>query len=354
MRVFLLLVPILLQTSIVRAATVTTDPMGCVNIAIKANSDTIVSVPLVPDPSFTGAVASASSGGTGLFNIDASGTPGWTANEFAGLYYVRMTSGAKNGMYYTITANTAGRVTVDTAGDDLSGIATSDSFVIYKYWTLGTLFPPASAGTATNPLTASADVSPGNRRSQILLPDNASAGTNLALGETYFFTSGGWFSAAAGNPSATDTILLPDSCFVIRQAAVATDTTWRSVGNVVMSRLVIPLTTQAGQSQDNYVSINRPVDVKLSESGLESGFVESAGAAAFQRRDMLFVFDNSTASFNKSPATIYFRQGGNWRKAGGSAPVANDDVIPAGAGVIIRKYATSGAPTAFWTNNPNY
>jgi hypothetical protein len=66
------------------------------------------------------------------------------------------------------------------------------------------------------------------------------------------------------------------------------------------------------------------------------------------------VFNNSSASLNKSPSKIYFRYNGNWREAGGTKPVADADIVAAGSGVIVRKYPASGAVTAFWSNNPTY
>jgi len=334
--------------------TVATDPVGAVSITIKGNSDTIVTVPLTSMPSYSGAVASTAAGAGTAFNLNVSGTTGWTANQFAGLYYVRMTSGAKNGMYYTITANTTGQVTVDTAGDNLSGIVANDSFKILKYWTLGTLFPPASAGTSANPLTASTGLAAFQMRSQILLPDNTSSGINLSSSGIYFFTtSGGWVSTTSGNPSASNVILWPDSYFVIRQpAAVASDITWTSVGSVLLTKLAIPLATQASTAQDNYIGITRPVDIRLADSGLETGFVDSLGLAAFQRRDTLLVFDNSASGFNKSAAKSLFRYNGTWYEDTAGNPIANDQLLLAGSGFVIRKY--KNAPVSVWANTASY
>jgi len=340
---------------LVHAQTVATDPVGAVSITIKGNSDTIVAVPLTTMPSYSGTVTSAAAGAGTAFNLNVSGTTGWTSNQFATLYYVRMTSGAKNGMYYTITANTSGQVTVDTAGDNLSGIAAADTFKIFKYWTLGTLFPPANTGTPTNPLTASAGLGAPPRSSQIILPDNASAGINLSSTGTFFIASGNWVAASGGNPVSNDTILYPDTYFTIRQpASVAADVAWTSVGSVALSKLVIPLGTRAAGQQDNHVGVTRPVDLKLSELGLETGFMDSTGLGAPQRRDLLLVFDNAAAGFNKSAAKTFFRYAGNWYQASGGSPIANDQIISAGSGLIVRKYQNASATTALWGNVATY
>jgi len=346
----------LVAAPFVQAQSVATDPVGAVSITIKGNSDTIVAVPLTAMPSYSGTVASAAAGSGTAFNLNVSGTTGWTSNQFANLYYVRMTSGAKNGMYYTVTANTAGQVTVDTTGDDLSGIAPSDSFKILKYWTLGTLFPPASAGTAANPLTASAGFGAPQRASQIILPDNSSAGINLSSTGTFFFITGGnWVAADTGNPVSNDTILYPDTYFTIRQpASVSADVAWTSVGSVALTKLTIPLGTRAAGQQDNHVGVTRPVDLKLSELGLETGFMDSVGFGSPQRRDLLLVFDNAIAGFNKSAAKTFFRYAGNWYQATTGSPIANDQIVSAGSGLIVRKYQNASATTALWANVATY
>jgi len=296
----------LVAAPFVQAQSVATDPVGAVSITIKGNSDTIVAVPLTTMPNYSGTVASAAAGSGTAFNLNVSGTTGWTTNQFANLYYVRMTSGAKNGMYYTITANTAGQVTVDTAGDDLSGIAASDSFKILKYWTLGTLFPPASAGTPANPLTASASTSPLARRTQILISDPNAVGINASAAASYYFTSSNWYVAGT-NQVSNDVILYPDNPFTIRQpSTVTSDVSWSSVGSVVLGSLSMPLLTQPAKSQDNAIALLRPVDMKLSELGLESAFTQSASTSPLARRDQLFVFDNSVAGINKSAAKVLF------------------------------------------------
>jgi uncharacterized protein (TIGR02597 family) len=194
------------------------------------------------------------------------------------------------------------------------------------------------------------------RRSQIIIPDNASAGINLSSQGTFFFiSSGNWVAANTGNPVSNNTILYPDTYFTIRQpSTVAADIAWASTGSVSLSKLVVPLATRTAGPQDNHVSVTRPVDMTLSQLGLESGFVDSIGLAAPERRDLLLVFDNSVASFNKSAAKTFFRFAGNWYQATTGTPLANSQVFPAGCGLIVRKYQAVSAATALWSNNATY
>lgn len=354
-----LLLPSVAFTAVLAAAslqaqTAATDPVGAVAITLKGASDTVVAVPLTPAPTYSGLVASASAGAGNAYNISVSGTPGWTNGQFSGLFYVRVTSGTKAGMYYTVTGNTPTQLTLDSAGDNLAGLVAGDSFKVFRYWTLGTLFPPASAGTAANPLTPSTGTASFQRRSVLLLPDNASNGINLSAAGAYFFTSAnGWVSAATGNPAANDTVLWPDSYFIVRQPSDVADASWVCVGNVATSRLMSPLRAAEATQQDNFVGLARPVDVRLADLGLETAFVESTGLASFQRKDLLLTFDNSVSAVNKAPTGSYFRFSGNWYSTANGTPLANDDVLKAGAGFIIRK-AQNPVGSALWANNPTY
>lgn len=329
-------------------------PAGAVSLTIKGNSDTVLAVPLARRPVYSGRVLVALPGTPG-FSFRVVRTPAWTGDQFAGLFYVRFTSGVRAGMYYSILANAAAQLTIDPAGDTLAGVLPGDTFQIVPHWTLASLFPPAAAGSSANPLSASADLASANRRSEVLLPDNAGAGINLPPARRYFFTAAGWVADAAGHPAADDTILAPDTFFIVRQPAVlSADAAWVATGNVVTTNVVIPLATQAAGKQDNFVGLIRPVDARLADSGLQTGFVESPGKAGFQRRDTLLVFDNATAGHNKSAARSYFRVAGTWYSDARGNPVADGDRLEAGSGFVIRKASQPSGATAWWTNSPNY
>jgi uncharacterized protein (TIGR02597 family) len=256
-------------------------------------------------------------------------------------------------MYYTVTSNTTSNLVVNASGDDLSSIAAGNTFSIYQYWTLGTLFPHNDP--TRNPLTASASTLANARRSQIIIPDNTFSGINLPAQGSYFFTSTGWKKSVTGTPDATNTILFPDDYLIVRQpAAVASDSTMTFVGSVNIDPIALTLSTRSGGTRDNALAVMRPTDMTLAQSGLDIGFVQSASTLANARRDTLFVFDNTVASFNKSAAKIYYRMGGNWIRATTGNPVSNSDVIPAGAGFIVRKYQDASSSVVVSTNVPNF
>jgi uncharacterized protein (TIGR02597 family) len=338
--------------SISSAQTVATKPVGAVSLTIKGASDTIVAVPLQEAASYTGTIASKALT-TGVWSISPNGVPSWASNAFQGFYYVRMTSGAKAGMYYAIASNDSSNLVLSTAGDDLTSIAAGDSFSVYKFWTLGTLFPHNDP--SKNPLTVSGGTLANVRRSQIIIPDNTFAGINLPAQGTYFFTSTGWKKSVSGNPDATNTILFPDEYIIVRQpAVVASDVSVTFVGSVNTDPLALALATRAAGTQDNAVALLRPADVTLADSGLASGFVSSTGTLANARRDQLFVFDNAATGINKSAAKIYYRFNGNWIRATTGNPIANTDVLTVGSGFIIRKYQNASSTVDVAINNPNY
>lgn len=334
--------------------TVTTAPVGFVSVTCKANNtDTFLSVPLAHAADYVGTISAAPTLNGAIATVVASGTtsPGWTANQFAGLWYVKFTSGSLNGKFFTITANADNSISFDTAGDTVTAAANGDQFSVTKYWTLGDLFPVATQTT----LVQSPSTLLFQRKSSLFIPDTVSSGINLAPTLKFFITSTGWKQDTTGYPDATNQILSPDTYFIVRHpASVTTDTTFTITGSVNADRAVTALATLSGGKQDNYVTVQRPVGVTLSQSGLSTGFVASANNLLFNRRDTLLVFDNSATGINKSAKASYFMVGTSWIQDTTGYPNADAVVLDPGAAVIVRKYQTSGGTTAFWSNDPSY
>ncbi len=71
-------------------------------------------------------------------------------------------------------------------------------------------------------------------------------------------------------------------------------------------------------------------------------------SSAFGPNDQLLVFNNAQAAFDKAPSATYFYNT-RWRRLG-EATMADygNEVIPQGAGFIVRKI---GGTAAFWTNS---
>ncbi len=218
--------------------------------------------------------------------------------------------------------------------------------------TLSSVFPASDAGV-------SFIISPSsiNRQTRIFIPDYSGVGINLAPIIQYFYFNGAW--RRAGQPVTVDygdDPFLNAGYFILRNAA--TGTTLTTLGSVLTKNTTIPLFTRVGATsvtQDNFVSIIRPIDVKLNDLGLITSGAFLSSPTALNRIDQLLLFDNAQVAINKSPTVIYFYFNGAWRKAG--QPVTTDfgnDTIAAGTGFLIRKGGTPTGATSLWKNSPTY
>ncbi len=333
------------------SAQVATDAVGFNSVTCLAGSDTRCSVPLTAETAFVGVVSSATIPLAGQLTIVPTATaPGWTSNQFATAYYVKLTSGTKVGMYYQVVSNTATGITVDLAGDT-AGIAATDGFKVCKFWTLATLFSPATQTTVVSSLNNL----PNGRRTEILIPDMTSSGINLSPNQIFFLTSTGWKKAVSGFPDASNFILVPDSFFIVRHgnAAITASTQFSVAGAVDLSANTTPLATQPTIKQDNPATTGRPVPVSLQDLDLitTGGFVASLNTLPNGRRDEIHIYDNSIAGLNKSPSAIYFYYNGHWKKSVSGFPDADSDTIAPSAGFIIRKYQSGTGNSVSWTQS---
>ncbi len=323
-----------------------TPPVGFNVVECLPQSDTVCAVPFARPAVFQGVVLS-SAAGTGQITLTPEGESNWTANAFQGLHFVRILSGAKAGMYYQVAANAAGTVTLDLAGDSATGFDAGVTFRIHPFWTLSSLFPPASQTT----LVTSTGTLANQRRSLLLLPNVNGVGTNLAPSETYYVLSTGW-RKTTGEVS-NEVILFPDSYFIIRHnhATITASTFYTPTGGVELNPVTAPLATRSGGQQDNFVSSGRPVPVKIKDLELISSgaFMASTSTLNNGRRDQVLVFDNATAGINKAPVKTYYYFSGTWRRIGGTAD-DGDDLIQPSHGLIIRKHQDPANATYFWTN----
>ena len=332
-------------------AQVVTEAVGFNTVTCLAGSDTRCSVPLTAETAFVGVVSSTSVPAAGQLTIVPTATaPGWTANQFATSYYAKLTSGSKAGMYYQILSNTTTDITVDLAGDT-AGIAATDGVKICKFWTLATLFPPATQTTVIQ----SVNNLPNGRRTEILIPDMTSAGTNLSPNQIFFLTSTGWKKAVSGFPDASSFILVPDSFFIVRHgnAAITTSTTFTITGNVDLSANTTPLSTQVATKQDNPVTTGRPIPIALQDLDLvqTGAFTASLNTLPNGRRDEIYVYDNAVPGINKSPSAIYFYYNGHWKKAVSGFPDADTELINPSEGFLIRKYQSGSGNSVSWTQS---
>lgn len=340
----LILLPTLMASTLVFAVdTAYSPPVGGMTLPAAASTDTFVSVALATNAAWVGTVASV----TGS-NITVAGAPGWTANAFVtpGYHYARLLSGAQAGHYLSIISNSADTLSVDAAGLNLSTVAATDKIEIAPYWTLGTLYPGAKAGTSFIASTSSL-----SRQTEILIFDDTVTGTNRAASAIYFFYNSAWRKVGASIATSFDnTIIYPDSYFMQRNKAAATSLVYTGrVQPASVSTILVATTTQ----NDNFVALAYPVNVTLNGSGLAaSGFTTTT--STLSRKDELLWFDPAGTGINRAASAIYFYYNNGWRKVGAS--VATDFgasvELTAGSGFIIRKVANGN--TAAWTYNTGF
>lgn len=311
------------------------------------NSDKLLSVPLRRTPAYSGAASSVSG------NVVSIASAAWSANQFvysAGVqsnrYYLLFTSGAREGMYYAIASNTTTSLTVDLAGDSLSGLSGTESFQVVPFWTFGTLFPSGSGVSASS--------SHGTRVTEILVPNQVASGVNIAAEFTYYYFTGsgspaGWRRVGGGLTTVRDDdVILPDSYLLYRQNSSAVNTV-TAVGSVPDSDFrTIVGTVAANTRQDNFISYPYPVAVTLSQSGLFQSGAFEASTSHGTRKDELIVFNNDAVGKNKSGFQTYYYFTGSgspagWRMVGGGLTTVRDSdlVIKPGEGFIIRKAAAA-------------
>jgi uncharacterized protein (TIGR02597 family) len=245
--------------------TVATDPVGFTTTTLLGSPssavDSFVSIPFTRPPEFIGGIAS-----TTATTITVSGTP-LIASQFKYVqgsqpkhYYVLIGPGAgtKEGHTYAITDNTNNSLTVmASALDDASGIPANTQIEVIPYWTPATIFPASDLGTS---FTATA--SPPTYQTLLRVPDyNAASYLALPAAEYYFSgnaSTGHWQRVTPAGVGDDDP-LLPDGYFVVRNATGVSSGSLTNIGTVLLKKLAVPLIAQGSQTQDNPVSMVRPV-----------------------------------------------------------------------------------------------
>ncbi len=347
--------------------------IGFNKVKILGNSDTHISIPFHQAPYFTGVLDSAPT----TTSIDLGEGPedaavvtlsnaDFTGQTLAGTHYLRFTSGTKNGFWYNIHASTADSVTLILNGDVLTGVTTGDSAVIIPHWTFATLFS-VGEGALTASTSQLAFI---NRGSELLFPEHELVDINKSAAVYFFYKPAGdpdghWERDGVPNVSEDDTVIPPNSYVIVRHRG--DDFDFCADGRVPIARHAVQIDVGI-RPNDNYFSVDRPVDTSLDESGLVNldndgnvipgPFTVSTSTLAFiNRGDEVLLIDNTTRQFNKSASVYYFLDDAThteWRQDGGSENVGAMPLFKAGQTVIVRKRAGVGDATTFLTNTAPY
>jgi uncharacterized protein (TIGR02597 family) len=329
-----------------RGSIVVAGSSGSLQINLLGNSDTFVTLPYVRPEVASGLVQSVSGS-----VVNVTGPTGWSTGQFVyssgiqtNTYFIIIRSGAKEGFWYTITANDSTSLTLNLMGDSLSGLNANDQFDIIPYWTLATFFLNGQ-GINVSP-------TPGNRPTEVFIHEVNAVGIDLTASRIYYLAPGGWRQLGQGTANKNDDVLLPDAYIIVRHN-IAGNTTLTLRGSVLMSKWALPLATNPSSRQDNPVSLPRPVPVSLTQSGLFQSGAFNASPTPGNRTDELFTFDNTLTGIDRTATKIYYYWNGAWRRLGaGTADVGAEIVFAPAVTAIIRK--NLGAGTPLWVNTPTY
>jgi uncharacterized protein (TIGR02597 family) len=331
------------------AQTASTAPLGGMVIPLTPGADNLLGIPFTSLPVFSGPVHAIVDNEDNITNTHAINFPASVAAADAGawdgLHYIRFTSGAANGKYFTITTSTTSGIIIDDIGDDLSGVLPTDTYSVFRYWTLASLFPPGEQTALVESISAF------QLRSTIRMPDTEGEGINRAPNATYYLLSTGWFRFGQSG-SANDTILYPDTFIIIRQHSTAGARDLIVSGAVPISKHVINLHSLSSKNNDNLIALNRPLPMKLSEIGFNASNFMASGSA-FQLRDTVRLWISSPTGINRAPDATFYLTSEGWRRFGQSG-IFNDFEIEGNSPIMIRKYNRSIPLIEFLENDPNY
>lgn len=311
------------------------DVVGYVYQTCPGNSEIVVGVPFTRDCVGTYTVTGVS--GNTLTVTGAA----WAS--YANTHFVRLTSGAADGQWATITAVSGDDLTL-TLDAATAGVVAGDTFKLCPHWTLATLMPDNLAGIS---FVASANSFPSSRRTEILLPDLSGTGTDRSATK-YYYRSGAWYLSGGGNADAV--ILPPQTLMILRNTNNASELTFVALGDAQDGTSVTGLAIANGVNNDNYVATTSPIDLTLDQLNLggTAAFVASANSFPSSRRDELILFDNSATGVDKlASGTKYYYRSGAWYLSGGG--LAGSTVVPAGSAIVVRKYKGASDTTVNWT-----
>lgn len=326
--------------------TSSTPPIGFIRKDCPANSDTRLSIPLERQSEYIGPLLGVDGN---LLTVE--GDPDWTADQFRFVqgtqderFHIVFLSGTHAGRTYDVTGNASNSLTIDLGPDDLAGVAAGDRIKLLPHWTLDSAFPE---GEGVNPSASNFQL-----ETELLVQDSSTTGINLAPVKSFFFTTS-WKDFANVGGNAGSEVIRPHTPLLVRNKASSTSAVF--IGVVPSETQAVPIRVPAGNGQqDNFVSLSRPVPVRLRDAGLEPTFATSP--FPFDLRDQLLVYDDTQIVINKSPRFTYFRDaGGTWRRFGESLDfdAGDEEIFTPGMGVILRKMGQGGVSEErlYWNHN---
>jgi uncharacterized protein (TIGR02597 family) len=296
-------------------------PVGFIKLSIAGSAKTLVSPSFVSPGAWSGSL-------TGVLGTQLSATgAGWTPSQFAGAYYVEITSGDYAGLWTDVVANEAGTLTTN---DDLSSfIAAGTKVVIRKFVTLQDFLGTDNrAGLKSAASLAGADevvVYKGSVSKIYWYYDGTQGGT------------AGWYDSQF-QPAGT--VIIPPGQGVVIQRKAASPLSLVAAGAVKRGPTYV-----AVQSANNVVDSLSPAGLELRNSNLFTG-----DAATGVRAGRSLATADEVVLYPATTPRVFWRYDGSQGGAPGwydaSYQPADNVEIPAGASFAIQR--KNSGDSFFW------
>lgn len=295
------------------AQTAYTAPAGYVSLGntaaatnnVPANTDIVVSIPVLKSAAYAGQVASVTA-----TTVTVKGTPAFVVNTWTVTPHVLVIeSGAKSGMIVPIMSNTVDVLTVAPGDFSTSGILADVNLSIRPAWTIQSFMSGASSLTGVQFFTFS----------------NTQLNINNSASGVYFYDGTNWRDSEGA--LANNIILYPGEGFIVRTGSTPIADFVIS-GDVPMAASYVALGERTGNKRDTFFSYVSPTSEPLGTSGL-----------GISSGDVLLAFNNTTAGRNKSGIPYFYTGGGNW--VDGEGAPANSFSLEGGKAYVFRRASAS-------------
>jgi len=339
--------------------TVSSPPMGCVNLTLQGRTDNLISIPLLQEPVAIGHVLVVTS------NTVTLDTSGWTVNQYAPgttqSFYAEISTGQLKGLSYPVVSNTNDTLTFNTGTDNLTqhplgAVAVGDTVRIRPAWTVGTIFGASDTDIALTPFTTLPTAPQADSGDSLLFFDPANLGIQkVPSSRLVYVQSTGWRTLSDATTDQEGYALPPLSPILVRLH----DTTGQVVvllGDAYQAPALLTLPGGNGTvANDAFVAVAQSEPVSLNNSALANidptKSRVKASESITQREDLLLAFDPTRKGFERSPEHIYYylsSQG--WQEVGSTSTTVGDSILLDPTQIyVLRKRANS--PGQYWLQN---
>lgn len=291
--------------------------------AVKATTDSAISIPLARPTEYSGLVASVA-GST----VTVEGTPAFTVNQFTSVpYTLTVKSGTQKGLTAVVTANTANSITLTAVTGSVAGIAAGDQVIVAKAWTVGSFLPIAGIPNGT----------------QLIAFDGSANGTNLPASQIYTKGPSNWIQTFGGSGDATNAILYPGESFILRTGpnpiaalSVSGEVPTTNHRTIINKKL-------ASVAQDTRISYFSP-----------TGEAVSASTIPASNGDQLIIFNNAASGTNKAASVILTKAPTGWIGTFGLSGNQDAYQIGSGVGYLYRRGSTAPVGDLDWSDQQGY